>query len=333
MITIDSDKLDGCIFGIPGFKKNHRFRRLTDEIVEAYPQLIDGDRRCAGGRLRFRTDSTRFEITIRVSNLYPDRGMSYYQANVANVFIGDGPSAVYGGIVTADDLYNTEYISGTFYKSDKKENITVYLPRNPTVEDITVKIEDDAEFSAPLPYSISKPFVFYGSSITENGHTSSSNGYPVLVSRWLDADFLNLGISGMAKGEKKMAEYAASFDAGIFIYDYDHNAPSPDYLEKTHEKFFKIYRSFRPDTTVIMMSRPSADSGAEDTEKRKKVILNTYNNAVKSGDKNVYFIDGMTFFDVFDREVCTTDRTHPNDLGHYLMAVRVADLIKKILCK
>ena len=82
-----------------------------------------------------------------------------------------------------------------------------------------------------------------------------------------------------------------------------------------------------------MMSRPSADSGAEDTEKRKKIILDTYNNAVKSGDKNVYFIDGMTFFEGFDRDVCTTDRTHPNDLGHYLMAVRVADLIKKILFK
>ncbi|MBQ8551546.1 MAG: hypothetical protein IJ428_01895 [Clostridia bacterium] len=50
------------------------------------------------------------------------------------------------------------------------------------------------------------------------------------------------------------------------------------------------------------------------------MIRATYNNAVAAGDKNVYFIDGETFFGDTDREFCTNDRIHPNDLGLYRMA-------------
>ena len=59
----------------------------------------------------------------------------------------------------------------------------------------------------------------------------------------------------------------------------------------------------------------------------------TYENAIKAGDKNVYFIDGETFFGETDRELCTLDRVHPNDLGFSKMASVVEPVIKSILEK
>lgn len=46
---------------------------------------------------------------------------------------------------------------------------------------------------------------------------------------------------------------------------------------------------------------------------------------------NVYFIDGRKLFGSVDREQCTADKCHPNDLGHYLMAKKIYSVIKILL--
>jgi lysophospholipase L1-like esterase len=80
-----------------------------------------------------------------------------------------------------------------------------------------------------------------------------------------------------------------------------------------------------------MLSRPYAVYG-EDENARRDVVKKTYENAVARGDKNVYFIDGETFFkDCPDREICFIDRIHPNDYGFHIMASKVEPVIKKIL--
>ena len=78
------------------------------------------------------------------------------------------------------------------------------------------------------------------------------------------------------------------------------------------------------------MTKPDFDYDPEEPE-RRKVIYKTYENAVNSGDKNVYFIDGQTFFGEKDRHFCTCDCCHPNDLGFYRMAQVIEPVIKQIL--
>ena len=56
-----------------------------------------------------------------------------------------------------------------------------------------------------------------------------------------------------------------------------------------------------------------------------------YLNAKNAGDKNVYFVDGETFFGDEDRHLCTIDRCHPNDLGFYRMAKTILPVMKKML--
>ena len=61
------------------------------------------------------------------------------------------------------------------------------------------------------------------------------------------------------------------------------------------------------------------------------MILDTYNNALLAGDKNVYFVDGETYFGDEDRTLCTVDTTHPNDLGFYRMAKAILPTVKAAL--
>lgn len=316
------------IEGVYGFEVHGRFRRYTDGIVAAYPRLAEFDRRCTGARVRFCTDSPTVKVEIKVSNQFVDRGMSFYQANAAYAYVGDYAHARYAALLSADNTYDSDAVSAEF-ANDGMNDITVFFPRNPTVEAVNVWLEDGAVLLPPTPHKLALPFVFYGSSITEQGHTATPVAYPSLLSRFFDADFYNFGASGNALGEPEIAEYLGKIPKSVFFYDYDHNAPTAEHLRATHEAFFRIFRQHDPLSPVVMTSRP-ADDGPE-TEERAAIVKQTYENAARNGDKNVYFIDGRTLFGNVDPNICTTDRTHPNDLGHYLMAKTLAEYVARRL--
>ena len=129
-----------------------------------------------------------------------------------------------------------------------------------------------------------------------------------------------------------MAEYISGIDMSVFVYDYDHNAPTAEHLANTHETFFRVIREKNPTLPVVMMTRPSI-TYTEEHKKRREIVRATYEKARAAGDENVYFIDGEKFFGDEDRELCTVDRVHPNDLGFYKMASVVEPVIKEILEK
>ena len=54
-------------------------------------------------------------------------------------------------------------------------------------------------------------------------------------------------------------------------------------------------------------------------------------NALKSGDKNVYFVDGRDFFPDGLKERCQVDGCHPTDLGFYFMAEKIGGVVAEIL--
>ena len=115
----------------------------------------------------------------------------------------------------------------------------------------------------------------------------------------------------------------------VFIYDYDHNAPSVEHLENTHETMFKIIREANPSLPIVMLSRPKYFPTEEEVE-RIAIIRKTYENALAKGDKNVYFIDGKTLMQICQNEG-TVDGCHPTDLGFFSMAQTLITLLKTIL--
>lgn len=321
-----------CIFGVPRFEETGALERLPQSLAaqmksEAMPFLA---RRCPGARLYFRTDSGEITLRIRLEAITPDIGMSIFSCQSGGVYIGARPMARYAGLVKPSG-YGSTLCEGTFRKSGEMEDVTVYLPRNEHVTEIEILLEDGARVEAPTPYRHAKPVVFYGSSITEGGCCSKpANCYNALVSRWLDTEHYNLGFSAAALGEPAMADYIASLDMSVFVYDYDHNAPSAEYLAETHEPFFRRIRARRPELPVVMMSMPCFDYDAS-AAARRDVIRATFERAKAAGDRNVYFLDGERFFGDDDRDACTNDCLHPNDLGMYRIAKAVAPLLEKLL--
>ncbi len=138
-----------------------------------------------------------------------------------------------------------------------------------------------------------------------------------IIARELNYDFVNLGFSGNAKAEEEIAEYIAGLSMSLFVYDYDHNAPSVEHIRSTHERMFKKVREKNP--CLIIMPRPKYYLTEEETV-RRDIIKATYENALSSVDKNVYFIDGKELM-VLCKDNGTVDNTHPIDFGFNSMAI------------
>lgn len=319
------------VFGVPNFDKTREFERVPSDVREKIPSLSFLGRRTPGGRICFRTASPWFKIIIELETLSPDIGMSIYSAQGAFVYLGERQKSRLLGLVTPKN-YETKTLYRTFEKGEGVDEITVFLPRNEIIKSVEIEIKDNFTVDAPTPYKYTTPVLFYGSSITECAHAANiCASYVNLTSRHLDFDYINFGFSGSCRAEDEMAEYINTLDFSVFVYDYDHNAPSPEYLEKTHERFFKKIRAAHPTTPIVMVSRPTPVFD-KDARARRDIIKQTYENALKNGDKNVFFVDGEKFFKDFDDVgVCFTDTIHPTDLGFYKMAEVIEPVLKGAL--
>lgn len=182
-----------------------------------------------------------------------------------------------------------------------------------------------------LPRKVKLPICFYGSSITQGcsaGHPG--NNYTTMLCRAVGAPQINLGFSGAARGEVEVAEAIATLKMSALVIDYDHNAPDPGHLRKTHERFFRIVRKAQPELPIIFVSGPRDKSSPKNRE-RRDIVKATYDRAVAAGDEHVYFVDGLTFFDEVPRKYCTVDNTHPSDLGFYLMFDKILPVLRRAL--
>ena len=134
---------------------------------------------------------------------------------------------------------------------------------------------------------------------------------------------------GACRAEPEMAEYISGLDMGVFVYDYDHNAPDADYLEQTHQPFFEIVRKKQPELPIILVS--AADDYFPDCLRRRDIIRRTYERAVAAGDHSVYVVDGRTIYRNIGRSDCLVDVAHPNDLGFWCMANAIEPVLAPML--
>ncbi len=284
-------------------------------------------RHTAGGRVRFRTSAEKLAFYVENPSTFhmnhmPQTGISGIDVYVNGVFSASFRPANISAV----------YSEGEMVLSGKVNNIEIGMPLYNGVRHLYIGIPKGKKILPAKPYKVDTPVVYYGSSITQGGCASRpGNSYQGFISRHLKVDYINLGFSGNAKGEETMARYIASLDMSAFVMDYDHNAPNMAHLEATHEPFFKIIRAAHPDLPIIMVSRPNIWSKGEDG--RDDIVRKTYENAVAAGDTNVWYISGKKLFGTLDREDCTVDRCHPNDLGFYRMAQAIEPVLKAALKK
>lgn len=297
------------------------------EMPGVYPMSMQG----AGEVIRFRTNSPKIGIRAGFTEIFA--GNNRGGSDGFDLYIGLGPDSKFRGncaISAGADRFEALYdehlpADGSLY------DCALYFPYHCAVSAIAVGVAPGSVIEPPTRHRIEKPVVFYGSSITNCGSAGRPGlVYPSIIARRLDFHLINMGFSGSCRGELCIADTIAELDIAALVLEFDHNAPTPEFLAERHEPFFRRYRSKRPDVPVLMMSRcnfyPDCDSRT-----RREIILHTWMNAVNAGDKRVDFLDGETLFAGPFREECTQDCCHPNDYGALLMAERIADRLKQML--
>jgi hypothetical protein len=317
-----------------GRRQYHRFPyELTDPINDNLRKL---NTHTSGGRIRFSTDSSLIALRCRM--------------NTRTVFSHMPQTGTGGFTVYADDTYYNTFIPplpvpGTADKGyagimdfpdKKKRDITIYFPLYNEVNELSLGLEEKACLESAKDYKYQSPIIFYGSSITQGGCASCpGNSYDAIVCRNLNADYINAGFSGNCKAELSLADYFATVNASVFVYDYDHNAPDPAFLKKTHYPFYQRYRRKNKTTPVVMISRPDftdkPNCRTGEQILRREIIRGSYEKGIAAGDRNLYFIDGETLFGKKNTRCCTVDTTHPNDIGFMRMAQKVTPLLRQIL--
>lgn len=317
------------IYGvIPPKDEADCYRRMPEEVAKAVSEGVAVlATNTAGGRVRFRTNSTQVAVFAKMKNIgkmshFPLTGSAGFDMYADNVYIAN-----FVPPFTIEDGYSS--IRTIDVPGEK--TITIHFPLYSDLVSLWIGLDKDATLTAPEEYGYDAPIVYYGSSVTQGGCASRpGNAYQAIISRRLNCDHINLGFSGSAKGEDAMAEYISNLKMKAFVYDYDHNAPTPEHLKKTHEKMFKTIRGKHPELPIIMASMPRTRLTNE-VICRREVVKRTYERAVAAGDKNVYFIDGYEMLTVFGDDGGTVDVNHPNDHGFAAMAKVFGDVLAKTM--
>ena len=330
VVFYDAKKEPFTIYGL--IEEDGVFKRMETTDAE---HISDGvlrlHKNTAGGRVRFVTNSPYVAIHAKMDYMFKSPNYALTGSAGFDLYeqkeIGE---CVYKGAFIPPLDSEGGYEADVELWTEETREIIINFPHYSNVNELYIGIKEGCEISKSKGYKHEDPIVFYGSSITQ-GACSSRAGttYTNIVSRELDCDILNLGFSGSAMGEEKMAEYIAGLDMTAFIMDYDFNAPNEEHLLNTHKRFFDIIRNKQKDLKILIMSKPRHKLGPSDL-RRKEIIEKTYLDAKNAGDNNVAFLSGEELIPAEYNEIFTVDLCHPNDCGFATMAMAVTNKLKEL---
>ncbi len=321
------------VYGLYDYRGQDAFIRLPQEVADRVNEGVAHlHRESAGGRIRFSTDSEYIAVKIEYEQVEPKIQAAMNRTAGCDIYIHNAHSCEFICCLAPNATQKEGYEAVHDFGEKKMRSYTVNMPYHGHVKNLYIGLSQDAVIEEGKKYFNDKPVVFYGSSITQGASASRpGNIYENIISLRMNMDYINLGFAGNAFGEKEIAEYIKDLDMSVFVCDYDHNAPTPEHLANTHKRFYDIIRSANPDLPYIMITRPYFKNDSLDNIKRREIVLNTYHSAIEQGDRNVYFIDGESYFTEDEMPWCSCDCVHPNDYALMKMANTIQPVIKKAL--
>ncbi|WP_409345585.1 SGNH/GDSL hydrolase family protein [Paenibacillus sp. MBLB4367] len=325
--------------GFPWLAQEGKYRRLPAAPANVLPPAVDTLANCtAGGQIRFRTNSSRLSVKVKLSgpgNMYhmPATGQCGFDC-----YLGEPGSEQFWGTARFDHT-KTEYET-PFYDWKKKREfcVTLYFPLYQGVEEVWIGVDPDAELSAAPAFASAKPVVLYGTSILQGGCASRPGmAYPAILSRSIPLEFVNLGFSGNGKGEPEVARTIAEIaDPALFVLDYEANVAGVEQMAATLPEFIRILRESHPAVPILVVSKiryakDRFDEGMRDMhDGRKRVQKETVERLRREGEANVFFYDGSDLLGE-DFSECTVDGVHPTDLGFLRMAQSLEPTVRELV--
>ena len=327
-----------AIYGLFEPKTEPFYHRLPFDVAEATsPGVAALSKESTGGRVRFSTNSPYIAIRAKFRVVGRSPHLTLISSSGFDLYIdGEFGSRFVKEFRMPYNMVDS-YEQIVELDGDIMRSYTINFPVHAVVEKLEVGIKPGADLGYGRAYRDIKPVAFYGSSIV-HGTAATRPGltYPAMISRELDLDFYNIGFSGVAKGEPAIVNWMATLPMSVFVCDYDHNAPTVEHLANTHYQMYEIIREKNPELPYIMITRPDYWYRITEQEhilKRRDVVMASYLKARANGDKNVYFIDGLSFGTAPHQYEMTVDSIHPNESGFVRMADSIGTFIRHALEK
>ncbi|MDD4689037.1 MAG: SGNH/GDSL hydrolase family protein [Eubacteriales bacterium] len=321
------------VYGLYDYRNQDAFIRMPQEVADTVNEGVAHiHRESAGGRIRFASDSPYLAIKIEYEQVEPKIQAAMNRQAGCDVYVHTEFGFDFITCITPSDHEKEGFAKCYDFGEKKMRSFTINMPFHGHVKNLYIGLSQDAVIGEGKKYINEKPVVFYGSSITQGASASRpGNTYENIISLRMNLNYTNLGFAGNAFGELTMAEYIKTLDMSAFVSDYDHNAPDPQHLLETHKRLYDIVRSENPKLPYIMATRPYFKSDDLDCIRRREIVLETYHKAIAAGDRNVYFVDGESYFTADEMPFCSSDCVHPNDYALMKMANTIEPVIKKAL--
>ena len=339
LVWLNPNQFPFKLIGFYWFGKDKVYRRFPLNPDPVLPPGVESlCNYTAGGQLKFKTDSHRIAIKVKL----PSRSLMDHMPNTGSsgfdLYLGDAKRQTLSGVArfgVDDEEYTHEFAP---LDSAVMREFTLNFPLYNGVRELAVGLEKNASLAAPAPFADERPVVVYGTSIAHGGCASRPGMcYTNILSRKLNRPFINLAFSGNGKGEPEVAAHIARIEnPTMFILDYEANCVSAEKLAETLPEFIRILREKHPKVPMLVVSkvayaREIFDKSLKDyRETCKKIEIENVNRCRAAGDENIYFIDAE-FFQGEDFWECTVDGVHPTDLGFYRMAENLLPEIEKRL--
>ena len=281
----------------------------------------------AGEQVRFTTNSKRLSFKWKpvsrdlAMDHMPSTGVSGLDVYRFDEKLGKWRYARTGRITSVDGAsFSMGWRPG--------EACLINLPLYNGVSELQVGFDPEATI-APVPHrsGVTKPVVFYGTSITHGGCCSRPGlAYVNILGRELDVPVVNLGFSGSGKMEFEMSEHLASIDASCYVLDCLWNM-SDAMVRERFEPFVRNLRAKRPDVPLVFAEQCDVWCGPKNG--KDLIIRPLYEKLLAEGWTGLVYLPKERMFDG-DAEG-TVDGCHPNDLGMRSMATAFGGAVKEAL--
>jgi lysophospholipase L1-like esterase len=289
----------------------------------------------AGGRLRFRSDTSSLALKLHYPSLHQMYNMCQIGQAGVDLYVGSDGGRAWKVVYPREE---TDFSPIFFHDlAAIQREFCLYLPLYQAVSIEAIGLVPGASTSKPIPHRLKKPVVFYGTSITQGGCAGRpSMSYQAILGRILGLDHVNLGFSGSGKGEAEVARLTAEVESCCFVLDFALNNRTAASLDPVYGPFIDTIRKKHPATPIVCLTPPPLASEAWDTDYRRRVeglrdvIRAAYRKHRDAGDGNIYIIEGTELIPS-DKPEYYVDGVHPNDLGFNSMADGLTGPLKRIL--
>ena len=318
-------------------ENGRRFCRLPARAETVVRDAVWQLAQCsAGAHIAFRTDATSLAVRAETSDAGHMPHMALTGSNGLFLFEG-APGQMRPMACVVPDMSEACFERMLFEnRTPAMREYRLHFPLYKELKKLEISLNVGAKILAPSKAALSKPVVYYGTSIVQGGCASTAaSDFVSLIGRKLNLEMINLGFSGNGKGEKEMAQLISEISSSLVVLDYSANV-SPEELRRTLAPFVKILRAAHPEVPILLVTDLCYSPLAFDVERGAKVetrrdfLMEFYAAQRKRGDRNIHFADGFNFIP-FAEPSAFVDGIHPTDHGFSLMAQALAPVIERIL--